>query len=223
MKIRVGLLDDHGILLEGLESLLRQEPDIEVVFTAQYGFVFLEKLKSHPLDIAIIDIGVPLERDDKEGIQQGKDGLEVAYQIKLRDTPDTPAPDVLILSTYDDARYIRRAMLAEVKGYILKDNTSEELVAGIRAVYRGKTFRSPTVQRKIEQGFLLRKEVHFTTREKDVLRLISQGKSGPEIATSLKLKPTTITHHKRNIMSKLEIHTNAELVVYGRTHNYHFP
>ncbi len=207
-KITVLLADDHRILREWVKSLLEKAQDIEVVGEASEGGEAVAKAQALSPDIVLMDITMP-----------GMNGLEATRQIKaLR-----PNTRVLILSMHESNQYISQFLRSGASGYVLKDTAASELVGAIRAVFQGDAFLYPSIARKLLEEYLLKvqsgEEVEsydgLTGREREVLRMIAEGKSNKEIADALSLSIRTVQAHRANLMAKLHMHDRTELVRYA--------
>jgi DNA-binding NarL/FixJ family response regulator len=197
-KITVLLVDDHSLVRRGFRRMLEDESDMEVVGEAGDGEESV-KLASqlHP-QVVVMDCALP-----------GMNGLQATRQI-MDNSPDTA---VLMLSMHSENTWVRQAIEAGAKGYVLKDAMDLELSAAIRRVAAGETVFDP----KVEQRAVLKGERNsaLTPRELEVLQMIVDGKSNKEIATVLELSANTVAVHRANIMNTLGIHKTAELVVYA--------
>lgn len=206
-KIRILIADDHGIVRAGVRSLLADYSDIEVVGEAQSGHQAIElAIKLQP-DVVLMDIAMA-----------GLSGLEATQEIRER----APQVQVLALSMHDREEYFFAMLQAGALGYVLKESGPDELVAGIRAVYRGEAFLSPAVTRAVLEDYLAQrasgagsKYEELTLREKEVLRLVADGKTTQEIAAMLHLSPKTVEKHRANMMRKLDLHNIVELIKYA--------
>jgi DNA-binding NarL/FixJ family response regulator len=196
-KIRVLLVDDHGLVRRGFRRMLEDEPDMEVVGEAGNGEEAVKLAKDLEPQVVVMDCALP-----------GMNGLEATRQI-IDDSPDT---SVLMLSMHSESTWVRQAIEAGAKGYVLKDALDLELGTAIRKIAAGETVFDP----KVEQRSMLKGERNaLTPRELEVLQMIVDGKSNKEIATALDLSANTVAVHRANIMNTLGIHKTAELVVYA--------
>ena len=207
--IRVLLAEDHTIVRKGLRALLDDEVDIEVVGEAQDGREAVEMVDQLQLDVVLMDISMP-----------GLNGLEATRQIKAR----FPDARVLVLTRHANKEYIYQILRAGASGYVIKQAAPAELVLAIQAVYRGDTFLSPSISGKVVEEYIRRAEAivssedsydRLTPREREVLQLIAEGHTGPEIAEMLHVSVKTVSHHRTNLMNKLDIHSTAELTQYA--------
>lgn len=203
-KIRVVLVDDHAILREGLRSLLSLQDDIEVVGEAGDGASALELVERVKPDVVLMDVAMPR-----------MDGLEATRRIKSA-CPDTR---IVVLTQHDNREYVFSLLRAGAVGYILKKSGGAEVINAIRSAYREGAFLPPSITREVMERFIQRSpeagEPHLTDREKEVLRLIAEGKTNKEIAEILCLSVKTVMVHRTNIMEKLNIHNRTELVKYA--------
>jgi two-component system response regulator NreC len=196
-KITVLLVDDHSLVRRGFRRMLEDEADMEVVGEAGDGEEAIKLAKQFRPQVIVMDCALP-----------GMNGLQATRQI-IEDSPDTA---VLMLSMHSENTWVRQAIEAGAKGYVLKNALELELGAAIRKVAAGESVFDPTV----EQRSALKGERNaLTPRELEVLQMIVDGKSNKEIATSLDLSANTVAVHRANIMNTLGIHKTAELVVYA--------
>lgn len=206
MKIKVAIVDDHAIVREGIKALLKQTTTgIEVVAEASNGKEALEIPYLSPADVYLLDISMPL-----------LNGLETTERLLKAD----PHCRVIILSMHDDRASVEKALRSGARGYLIKENAAEEIAQAIREVFEGKVFLSPKVARYLVQDFLGSRgqydsKIKFrelTGKEREVLQLVAEGHSSKEIGVQLKIALTTVHVHRKNIMAKLDIHKQADLV-----------
>jgi DNA-binding NarL/FixJ family response regulator len=197
-KITVLLVDDHSLVRRGFRRMLEDEADMEVVGEAGDGEQSIKLAKKLHPQVVVMDCALP-----------GMNGLDATRQI-IEDSPQTA---VLMLSMHAENTWVRQAIEAGAKGYVLKNAMDLELSSAIRKVAAGETVFDP----QIEQRSALKGErsAALTQRELEVLQMIVDGKSNKEIATALDLSANTIAVHRANIMNSLGIHKTAELVVYA--------
>lgn len=207
-KIRILLAEDHLIMRTGLRLVLEKQPDFQVIGEAADGREALALAqKEHP-DVAVMDIGMP-----------NLNGIEATRQL-CASQPDCA---VVILSMHSDEGYVLRALKAGAKGYLLKESAESDLIAAIRAVKAGKAYFSPAVSRMLVEDYVRQlqdREIEdsyelLTTREREVLQLIAEGRSNKEVANQLNLSLYTIETHRGNLMEKLNLHTVPELILYA--------
>jgi two-component system response regulator NreC len=206
-KIRVLIVDDHTLLRDGICALLELMPDIEVVGEASNGKAALDRVKELRPDIVLMDIEMPV-----------MDGLEASRRVHAR----YPASKVLILSQYDDASHVLDAVEAGVRGFVDKTAAGVELEAAIRSVYRGDSYLTPAAARQLVGEFQRTDHARstdpydqLTSREKEVLKLIAEGKTTQQIADALVVSRKTVEGHRTNLMAKLGVHDRVELVKYA--------
>jgi DNA-binding NarL/FixJ family response regulator len=197
-KITVLLVDDHSLVRRGFRRMLEDEADMEVLGEAGDGEQAVKLAKDLNPQVVVMDCALP-----------GMNGLQATRQI-IENSPDVA---VLMLSMHTESTWVRQAIDAGAKGYVLKNAMDLELSAAIRRVAAGEMVFDPSV----EQRPLLKGERGggLTQRELEVLQMIVEGKSNKEIATVLDLSANTIAVHRANIMNTLGIHKTAELVVYA--------
>ena len=197
-KISVLLVDDHSLVRRGFRRMLEDEPDMEVVGEAGNGEDSIKLVKELHPQVVVMDCALP-----------GMNGLQATRQI----IEDSPRTAVLMLSMHTESTWVRQAIEAGARGYVLKNAMDLELGAAIRKVAAGETVFDP----QVEQQPVLKGERNsaLTQRELEVLQMIVDGKSNKEIAAVLDLSANTIAVHRANIMNSLGIHKTAELVVYA--------
>ena len=206
--MRVLLADDHAIVRRGMRALLETDPSIEVVAEAADGLEALKLCEEHHPDLLILDIAMPM-----------LSGIEVA----ARSQKMQPAPRCIMLSMHLDESYIMRSIVAGARAYLLKDATDEDLLPAVRAVAAGKSFFSPAVTGVLVEEYIqqlqergLTDSYHLLTdREKEVLQLLSEGRTNKEVATILDVSLSTVETHRSNLMQKLNLHNTAEIVLYA--------
>ena len=197
-KITVLLVDDHSLVRRGFRRMLEDEADMEVVGEAGNGEDAVQLAKQLHPQVVVMDCALP-----------GMNGLQATRQI-LEDSPDAA---VLMLSMHTESTWVRQAIEAGAKGYVLKNALDLELGAAVRKIAAGETVFDPQVeQRSALKG---ERSAGLTQRELEVLQMIVDGKSNKEIATVLDLSANTVAVHRANIMNTLGIHKTAELVVYA--------
>lgn len=204
-KIKVLIVDDHAIMRDGIKALLSVHDDIEIVGEASEGKEAIEKTQKLNPDIVIMDIAMPV-----------MDGLEATRRI-LRKNPKIK---VIILSQYDDKKYILASVKAGSAGYLPKRALGMELVSGIRTLYQGNSYLYPTAASAIIEGFLNQSEEEdsydtLTNREREILKLIADGHTSRVIADKLCISLKTVLSHRAKIMEKLDFHNRTELIKYA--------
>lgn len=207
MPIRVVLGDDHALVRQGLKALLERE-GFQVVGEASDGQEVVRLLPSLHPDVAILDISMPL-----------LNGLDAAREL-LKAAPKTK---IILLTRHDEDQYVTESLRAGAKGYVLKSQAATDLVHAIHQVCRGGVYLSPSISRTVVEAYLskttLPAEV-LTSRERQVLQLVGEGKSTKEVAALLGISVKTAESHRARMMQKLDIHETASLVRYeiGRAH-----
>ena len=205
MKIRVLLADDHIVVRQGLRALLAAEEDIEIVGEADNGRQAVQLARKLTPDVAVLDIAMPV-----------LNGLEATRQI----VHSLPATKVLILSSYSDDDYVQQLTEAGASGYLVKQTAANDLLKGIREVYKGNAFFSPAIAKRLRDrcreafasGQPSRKRSDYlTTREAEVLQLIAEGRANKQIAAELCISIKTVEKHRQQVMNKLGIHDVAGL------------
>jgi NarL family two-component system response regulator LiaR len=206
--ITVLLADDHPVLREGMRNLLEQERDIKVVAEAGNGHEAVAGVRAFKPDIVLMDVVMPR-----------LNGIEATKQIK-RTNPTTA---VLILSAYDDDRYVLGLLDAGAAGYLLKNATGQEVIQAIRSVHAGEAVLHPAVAARLlarvgrssPRPAAIDGEEPLTGRELEVLQLAAKGHSNKEIANELVLTVPTVKAHLVNIFNKLGVGSRTEAVLYG--------
>jgi DNA-binding NarL/FixJ family response regulator len=198
--IRLLLADDHAIFLQGLTRLLDAWPEAEIVAKAADGQEAWEQILLHRPDVAVVDIKMPL-----------MSGIEIAEQVRARGL----STRVVVLTMHDEPALALEAEQAGVQGYVLKDDTFEELSQAIEKVVSGRQYMSPTVSESLHAFRLSSGGVTLSPREREVLKLIASGLSSKAIARKLDISPKTVETHRSRLMTKLDLHSVAELVRYA--------
>ena len=204
---RVVLADDHLLFREGMKLLIERVPDVEVVGEAGDGLELLNLLKELAPDMAIIDIAMPNLR-----------GIEAAREIKMIN----PLTKVLILTMHKSREYLYHSISAGADGYLLKEDSDVELLSAINKIRNGETYVTRILAgelaedlSQIYQGNRPISQEPLTTREREVLKMVSEGKSNNEIAALLSISVRTVENHRANIMKKLKLKKTADLVRYA--------
>lgn len=208
--IRVLIVDDHALFRRGLELVLSQEEDIDVVSEATDGVEAVERATELVPDVVLMDVRMPRAS-----------GIEAARAIRER----LSATKVIMLTVSDDERDLYESVLAGANGYLLKEVSIEEVADAVRAVARGHSLISPSMASKLLQEFneLARRveerqratSPRLTDRELEVLKLVAKGLSNREIAHELYIAENTVKNHIRNVLEKLNLHSRMEAVVYA--------
>ena len=204
-KIRVFLVDDHTVVRQGLRRILESDEEIEIVGEAGDGRTaidLVQKLRPH---VVVMDVAMP-----------ELNGIEATRQIVKR----IEGAKVLVLSMHGDDVYVRQALKAGARGYLLKDSEDLDLIKAVKAIRAGGSFFSPPVSKVVLSGYLGDKDggdaedgvARLTDREREVLQLIAEGKTNKEVAHALSVSVNTVETHRKHIMEKLDLHNTAELV-----------
>jgi len=198
-KITVLLVDDHGLVRRGFRRMLEDEPDMLVVGEAGDGEEAIKLARKLKPQVVVMDGALPK-----------MNGLEATRQILW----DLPGTAVLMLSMHSESTWVRQAIDAGARGYILKNAMNLELGSAIRRVAAGETVFDPQIESS-SPALKGERSSGLTPRELEVLKMIVEGKSNKEIASELDLSANTVAVHRANIMNALGIHKTAELVVYA--------
>lgn len=199
-KIRILLADDHAVVRQGFKMILAAQPDMEIVGEAGNGREAVEFAARLQPDVVVMDVAMP----ELNGIEATR---------RLADS--SPHTRVLALSMHKDSVYVREILRAGARGYLLKDSIASDLLAAVRAVARGEGYLSPGVSDAVLNDY--RRHVTdpidmLTSREREVLQMIAEGKTNKEIAQVLNLSVYTVDAHRGHIMEKLNLHSVNELV-----------
>lgn len=199
-KIRVLLADDHRILRQGVRMLIDSQKDMEVVGEAKTGREATEEARRLKPDVVVMDVSMP-ELNGIEGTRQICDEMKHTR--------------VLALSMHKDAVYVREILRAGARGYLLKDSEDDDLVRAIRCVHRGEAFLSPAISDAVLSDY--RKHVSnpvdlMTSREREILTMVADGKTNKEIANALNLSVYTVESHRGSVMEKLNLHNAGDIV-----------
>jgi two-component system, NarL family, response regulator NreC len=206
--IRILLADDHTVMRNGLRLLLERQPNLQVIGEAADGREAVEIATAEKPDVAVLDIAMP-----------NLNGVEAARQIAGR----SPQTAIAILSMHSDESYVIRSLKAGARAYLLKDSAESDLITAIHAITEGKSFFSPAVRNILKEDYMhqlaeMGAEDSYellTTREREVLQMVAEGKSNKEVANLLNLSLYTVETHRTHILQKLNIHTVPELILYA--------
>ena len=207
-KLRILLADDHVVMRTGLRALLERQPNLEIVGESENGREAIELVTSLKPDVVVMDVGMPV-----------LNGIEATKTI----VSQHPTTAVVILSMHVDESYIMRALKAGARGYLLKDSAPADLIGAIQAVSQNKSFFSPKVSRILAEDYVrvLKQKGAvdsydlLTSREREILQLLAEGKANKEVAAALNISPYTVETHRRNLQDKLNLHSFAELILYA--------
>jgi len=200
-RVSVLLADDHRIVAEGLKKLL--EPEFELVGVVEDGFALLKVAAEKKPDVIVTDISMP-----------GLNGIEALEELKKKN----PEVHVVVLTMHRNVAYARRALDAGALGYVLKNSAPEELVMAVRAAAAGRAFITPAIAGEVLQSVQSGDDAladpvrKLTLRQREILRLLTDGCSAKVIARRLKISPRTVEFHKYSMMDTLGVSTSAELI-----------
>ena len=199
-KIRILLADDHAVVRQGFRMILGAQADMEIIGEAGNGREAVSMSEQLHPDVVVMDVAMP----ELNGIEATRRIMEQA-----------PHTRILALSMHKDSVYVREILRAGARGYLLKDSIDVDLLAAVRAVGRGEGYLSPAVSDSVLSDY--RKHVTdpldlLSSREREVMQLIAEGKTNKDIATSLNLSVYTVDAHRGRIMEKLNLHSTSELV-----------
>ena len=206
--IRIVLADDHTIMRSGLRAVLDRYPDMQVVGEAADGREAIQAVEDQRPDVIVMDVAMP-----------NLNGIEAARQISAKHA----SVSIVVLSMHSDEGYVLRALKAGARGYLLKDSAEGDLITAIRAVSQGKAFFSPAISRMLVDDYMRQLQQRgvedsyelLTTREREILQLLAEGRSNKDIARMLDLSLYTVETHRSNIMEKLNLHGIPELMLYA--------
>jgi DNA-binding NarL/FixJ family response regulator len=211
--IKVLLVDDQGLIRQGLRALLELESDLEIVGEGENGEQAINLVAEFQPDVVLLDIRMPI-----------MDGVAATLEIQKR----FAKTKILVLTTFDDDEYVSAALKNGAMGYLLKDTPSEELAVAIRAVYKGYTQLGPGIVKKLLTQFsnptptqsppVPSTLTELTPREKEVLRLIATGASNREIAQGLYISEGTVKNHVTNILNRLNLRDRTQAAIWANTY-----
>lgn len=201
--IKILLADDHALVRQGFKMILSAQPDMEIVGEAGNGREAVELAEKLQPDLIVMDVTMP-----------ELNGIEATRRV----TTAAPRARVLALSMHKDAVYVREILRAGARGYLLKDSVDADLLAAVRSVAKGEGYLSPGVSDAVLTDY--RKHVTdpldlLTSREREVLQMIAEGKTNKEIANHLNLSLYTVDTHRTHILQKLNLHSVPELILYA--------
>jgi DNA-binding NarL/FixJ family response regulator len=204
---KVLLADDHQMIIDGLRLMLESEPRIEVVGEAHSGREVIETVgRLDELDVVVLDINMP-----------EMDGIEVTRKLKT----SYPEIKILVVTMYNRKEFVKNLVEAGVDGYILKNSGKQELIEGILKVAQGEPYYGSDITRTIMRSYQKYRvfdspmDIKITEREKDIIRLIAEGCNTQDIAEKLFIAKHTVSTHRKNILSKLEVKNSAGIIRYG--------
>ena len=213
--LKIILADDHVLIRHGIKNLLSQSGEFEVVGEASNGEELIVMLDDHPAELVILDISMP-----KIG------GLEAIAMVRER----RPAMKILIFTMHKSKQYFYHAMMAGADGYLVKDDSEEDLLRAIRRIQEGRTYISPFLAEDFADDVInvYRREKkspfqEITKREREILQLVVDGYTSRQIADSLKLSPRTIDHHRSSLLRKFNMNNSVDLVNFAVRNGFATP
>ncbi len=204
---RLLLADDHTLLLDGIRMLL--EPEFELVGCVEDGQALLTAAMDSKPDVILLDISMPV-----------LNGIDAAHQLRKM----LPSAKLIFVTMHGDADFVTEAFRAGAAGYVLKRSAATELLTAIREVLKGNHYVSPLVTRNALDLFISASKTgsklgdRLTTRQREVLQLVAEGRSRKEIATALKISVKTVEFHKAALMRELNLRTVADFTLYAVEH-----
>jgi DNA-binding NarL/FixJ family response regulator len=206
--VRILLADDHTVVRKGLRLLLESVPEFQVIADAADGRDAVSLVEQHRPDVVVMDVAMPI-----------LNGIEAARQI----TGKLPSTAIVFLSMHGDESYVLRALKAGARAYLLKDSAEYDLIQAVKAVSEGKAFFSPAISKMLVEDYMRQMQERgvedsfelLTTREREVLQLLAEGKNNKDVASLLNLSLYTVETHRSNIFQKLNLHSQAELILYA--------
>jgi len=206
--VRILLADDHTVVRKGLRLLLETQPGFQVIAEAANGREAVAMAEEHRPDAVVMDVAMPI-----------LNGIEAARQISNK----LPQTAVVFLSMHSDEGYVLKALKVGARAYLLKDSAEHDLINAVKAVSQGKSFFSPAISKMLVEDYVrqmqeLKLEDSYellTTRERELLQLLAEGKNNKDVANLLNLSLHTVETHRSNIFQKLNLHSGAELILYA--------
>ena len=206
--IRILLADDHTVVRKGLRLLLESHPGFKVIADAADGREAVALAEEHAPDVVVMDVAMPI-----------LNGIEAARQISAK----VPQTSIVFLSMHSDEGYVLKALKAGARAYLLKDSAEHDLINAVKAVSEGKAFFSPAISKMLVEDYMRQMQERkvedsydlLTTREREILQLLAEGRNNKEAANILNLSLYTVETHRSNILQKLNLHSGAELILYA--------
>lgn len=211
-NIKLFVVDDHPIFIDGIVNLLKDTPGFEIIGTASNGQEFLDKIKQNEPDIVLMDINMPV-----------MDGIEATQKLKT----EHPKVKVIALTMFNDIRFIKDLLEIGAKGYVLKNISREDLIKAINTVSEGKPFLDSAVQEKVISSMSASDDEEFdekeadlmvqniTSRELEILQLIALGMTSQDISQKLFISKNTVETHRKNLLAKLNVKNTASLLKFA--------
>lgn len=203
-KIKVLVVDDHPMVLEGMRSMLLQISFVEITGTAPNAYEAIERIKENIPDIVITDINMP-----------EVSGIELTAKIRK----EFPAVRVVAMSTFKERSYISQMIQSGASGYLVKSASREEIEEAILSVFEGKLYMSLDINLSAADKAELNAVPVLSSREKEVLQLIADGFTNPQIATKLFISLHTVDSHRKNLLTKFAVNNTASLIKLAAKHN----
>ena len=203
-KIKILVVDDHPMVLEGMRSMLAQISFVEMTGTAPNAFEAIEKIKENNPDIVITDINMP-----------EVSGIELTVKVRK----EFPAVRVVAMSTFKERSYISQMIQNGASGYLVKSASREEIEEAILSVYEGKLYMSLDINLSVADKAELNAVPVLSSREKEVLQLIADGFTNPQIATKLFISLHTVDSHRKNLLTKFAVNNTASLIKLAAKYN----
>lgn len=203
-KIKVLVVDDHPMVLEGMRSMLLQISFVEITGTAPNAYEAIEKIKENSPDIVITDINMP-----------EVSGIELTVKIRK----EFPTVRVVAMSTFKERSYISQMIQSGSSGYLVKSASREEIEEAILSVFEGKLYMSLDINLSTADKVELNSAPILSSREKEVLQLIADGFTNPQIATKLFISLHTVDSHRKNLLTKFAVNNTASLIKLAAKHN----
>ena len=202
-KIRLVIVDDHPMVLEGMKAMLSQINYIDMIGTAANAFEAMELLRGYDVDVAIVDINLP-----------EISGIELTAKIKR----EKPQVRILAMSTFKERSYISQMIQNGASGYLVKSASREEIEEAILSAYEGKLYLSMDINTVDINKQLQAPVPVISTREKEILQLISDGMTNPQIAGKLYISLHTVDTHRKNLLAKFNVNNTAALIKLAAKH-----
>jgi two-component system, NarL family, nitrate/nitrite response regulator NarL len=203
-KIKVLVVDDHPMVLEGMRSMLLQISFVEISGTAPNAYEAIEKIKETSPDIVVTDINMP-----------EVSGIELTVKIRK----EFPAVRVVAMSTFKERSYISQMIQSGASGYLVKSASREEIEEALLSVYEGKLYMSLDINLSAADKAELNTVPVLSSREKEVLQLIADGFTNPQIAAKLFISLHTVDSHRKNLLTKFAVNNTASLIKLAAKHN----
>jgi len=201
-KIRLAIIDDHAVVIDGLKTMLGTFPQLHIMLTAQAGAELLYELETASPDVLLMDIQMP-----------GANGIDLCKQLAKKH----PSLKIIAFTSFDDSNYVKQIFRSGAKGYLLKSSDKHTIVKAIEAVMEGEEYMDEAIKRILLQESITGQrrslfEVPLTKRETEILKLIAEGHSSQEIADKLFIGLRTVEAHRLNINQKFDVKNTAGLV-----------